>query len=266
MKQLLFSVAALFATLCANAQEQVYVVLDDGSALSYQVDKVSTISFDASEASTVKGYSDLLKEKDDLKEQCDTLKKYYYLEKGQLVDLGLESGTLWAAYNVGATKPEEYGSYFVWGETETKETYTGDNSDWYNVPYATLKQDGIIDNDGNLTAKYDAAIANWGEEWRMPTSDEINELCNLTSEPKEINGVQGRLFHGKNGNTLFVPFAGCRDGSKLYFAGSLGFYWSATALENDSDAYNLNVASEKAGLHYGYRFYGQSVRAVLRSK
>ena len=266
MKLLLCSVAALFATLCASAQEQVYVVLEDGSALSYSVDKVSTISFDASEASTVKGYSDLLKEKDDLKEQCDTLKKYYYLEKGQLVDLGLESGTLWATYNVGANQPEEYGSYFAWGETTPKDTCTIDNSKWYSVPYTTLQQDGIIDSDGNLTAKYDAATVNWGKDWRMPTKGEIKELCNLTSEPKEINGVQGRLFHGKNGSTLFVPFAGDRGRLGLVDAGVCGNCWSASAGNDDANAYTLYVDSDRVVWLGGSRHFGLPVHAVLRYK
>ncbi|MCF0191146.1 MAG: hypothetical protein HUJ96_07790 [Marinilabiliaceae bacterium] len=100
----------------------------------------------------------------------------------------------------------------------------------------------------------------------MPTSDEINELCNLISEPKEINGVKGRLFHGKNGNTLFVPFAGYRDGSELYYAGGLGYCWSATAHEIDWLAFNPFVNSDEAFLYYSNRFRGQSVRAVLRSK
>ncbi|MCF0191307.1 MAG: hypothetical protein HUJ96_08610 [Marinilabiliaceae bacterium] len=269
MKKLLLSVAALFATLCATAQEQVYVILDDGSALSYPIDKVSTLTFDASEASTVKGYSDILKEIDDLKEQCDTLKKYYYLEKGQLVDLGLESGTLWATYNVGATKPEEYGSYFAWGETEVKDTYPLDDSKWGGVPYTALQQDGIIDNNRNLTAEYDAATVNWGEDWRMPTFDEIEELVELEAESTAVNGVQGLLFHGKgdkSDNILFIPFVGRRYGSELEHDGQYGYYWPATADWDDMKAYFLYVNKIRGGSNINDRGYGHSVRAVLRSK
>ncbi|MCF0190891.1 MAG: hypothetical protein HUJ96_06470, partial [Marinilabiliaceae bacterium] len=182
---------------------------------------------------------------------------------GQLVDLGLESGTLWATYNVGATKPEEYGSYFAWGMTSE---YTEGTFGWYDTSYASLKEQEVIDDNGNLTANYDAATANWGEEWRMPTFGEIQELLTLTSEPKEINGVQGRLFHGKNGNTLFIPFAGFRYDSELNLAGGGGLCWSGTAAEDDRSAYYLFVGSDEAGLYGSYRSYGQSVRAVLRYK
>ncbi|MCF0189684.1 MAG: hypothetical protein HUJ96_00330, partial [Marinilabiliaceae bacterium] len=224
------------------------------------------------EASTVKGYSDLLKEIDDLKEQCDTLIDYYYVYKYgygyPVVDLGLDSGTLWARYNVGASSIEEGGSYFAWGETTEKETYTEDNSTWHGKLVDYLKEKGVIDDKGNLTAEYDAATANWGENWSMPTFDEIIELKNLESEYKEINNVKGRLFYGKNGNTLFIPF-GYRKGSELKDSGA--GIWSARAYdalgEDGTGARCLSMDSEDIyWTGYSSRYKGYSVRAVLRTK
>ncbi|MCF0190365.1 MAG: hypothetical protein HUJ96_03780, partial [Marinilabiliaceae bacterium] len=234
------------------------------------------------EASTVKGYSDLLKEIDDLKadsvslaqdneklkEKCDTLKEFYYLQKGQLVDLGLKSGTLWAAYNVGATKPEEYGSYFAWGETAEKAQYTEQTSDWYDKKEDNLKDNGVIDDKGNLTAEYDAATKNWGEDWRMPTFDEIVELLDLNNENQVINGVKGRIFYGDNGNTLFLPFAGDYYNQTLYGVDEYTYGWSATFYEkNNANTACLMTVTYKTVYNGNLnRSHGRSVRAVLKTK
>ena len=173
----------------------------------------------------------------------------------EYVDLGLPSGLLWATCNVGATSPEEYGNYFAWGETTTKETYTEDNCATYNVSM----------NDISGNAQYDAATANWGGTWRMPTYDELNELwikCTWTWITQ--NGVNGYNVEGPNGNSIFLPAAGYRGGSSLYNAGSFGGYWSSTPYENnDYGAYVLGLYSNGHSTHYTSRYYGQSVRPVL---
>jgi len=76
----------------------------------------------------------------------------------------------WASYNVGATSPEECGYYFAWGETTTKSDYSPSTCVAYGLSTSELKSRNIIDADGNLTAAYDAATANWGEGWRRRTS------------------------------------------------------------------------------------------------
>jgi len=183
--------------------------------------------------------------------------------KGKAVDLGLS--VKWASYNVGAASPEDYGDYFAWGETTTKDSYTDANSVTYGISYSTLKSKGIIDSDGNLTAAYDAATANWGKGWRMPTLAEIKELVNnCTWTWTTHNGVNGQLVTGPNGNIIFLPAAGYRFGTSLYGAGSDGNYWSSTACEDFShDAYGLIFGS---GYYYwyndDYRGYGQSFRPV----
>ncbi len=172
----------------------------------------------------------------------------------EYVDLGLS--VKWATCNVGAVKPEEYGDYFAWGETEPKEEYTEENSVTYG--------DASI---GNIAgdSRYDAARANWGSSWRLPTIDEMKELLeNCKHKWEKQNGVEGRLFTSKkNGKSIFLPAAGYRYGSSLGHAGEGGYYWSATPYESDSyRAYYLIFFSGYAYWSWIDRNYGFSVRPV----
>jgi len=172
----------------------------------------------------------------------------------EYVDLGLPSGLKWATCNVGASSPEDYGNYYAWGETETKAEYTEDNS-------VTIGQQ-LNDISGN--AQYDAAAANWGGSWRMPTKAELEELideCTWTWTTQ--NGVKGYKVTGPNGNHIFLPAAGFRYWSSLYEAGEEGYYCSSSPNESHSDyAYNLLINSGTQGVDWNYRDYGQSVRPV----
>lgn len=174
------------------------------------------------------------------------------------VDLGLS--VLWASCNVGADSPEEYGEYFAWAETTTKSSYTESNSVTYGLSIEELKSRGIIGADGNLTAAYDAATANWGDNWRMPTLTEMNELINnCTWRWTTENGVYGRKVTGPNGNSIFLPAAGCRNGESLRVAGSRGGYWSATPYSYSDLAYDLGFSSDD------YVWYGGDTRSIGRS-
>src|SRR5574344_340877 len=178
---------------------------------------------------------------------------------GNMVDLGL-SGK-WADHNVGATNPEDYGAYFAWGETETKSDYSESTSKWNNVSCSSLQSQGVIDSNSNLTATYDAATVNWGGNWRMPTKAEQDELrtkctCTWTTS----NGVSGYKVVGPNGNSIFLPAAGDRNGSGLYLVGSLGYCWSSTAY--DYGAYLMYFSSYGCGWNGSLRRDGYSVRPV----
>ena len=149
------------------------------------------------------------------------------------VDLGLPAGLKWATYNVGASSKEDYGDYFAWGETETKSTYTDSNSITYEVEMSNIS--GI--------SQYDAATANWGSTWRMPTEQEMNELVdNCKWEWTQVNGVNGSKIIGPNGNFIFLPAAGNRDGSSLYEDGVEGSYWSSTPFNDESATFHHRVA------------------------
>ena len=156
----------------------------------------------------------------------------------EYVDLGLPSGLLWATSNVGTFIPEGYGDYFAWGETTTKSTYNWITYQHCNASYNTLTKycddssygyNGFTDNLTTLLPEDDAATANWGGNWRMPTKAEFEELYNnTTNEWTTLNGVNGMLFTASTGNSLFLPAAGWRDFSSLYGAGSGGDYWSSS--------------------------------------
>jgi hypothetical protein len=134
------------------------------------------------------------------------------------IDLGLPSGTKWACCNVGATTPEGYGGYYAWGETEEKDVY-----DW------TAYKDLVGDIAGT---QYDVAHVKWGGSWVMPSCDQQAELLeNCSSEWTTFNGINGRVFTGSNGGSIFLPAAGCRYGTDLYDAGSEGLYWSSTLVD-----------------------------------
>ena len=151
---------------------------------------------------------------------------------GRWVDLGLS--VLWAAYNVGASSPEEYGGYYAWGETEEKSEYTwetykykekyyyGDGSDdWYWT--------GSFIGDEISGTSYDVAHVKWGGGARMPTLEEVKELVNnCTFTIGNIGGVRGNYVTGPNGNSIFLPFAGGRGYYGLYNGGRYGYFWSGT--------------------------------------
>ena len=195
-----------------------------------------------------------------------TLDKY---NGHKYVDLGLS--VKWASYNVGATSPEDYGHYFAWGETSPKEEYTEDNCPTYR-PSSELQSQGYIDENGNLTPQYDAATANWGGVWRMPTYVECNELLNnCTWEWTTHNGVKGYKVTGPNGNSIFLPAAGSCCGSSInYLAGSYGEYWNSYGPYESSHpdgntyylAYGFDFNSDRHSMDTDHLYYGKSVRPV----
>ena len=176
-------------------------------------------------------------------------------EGHEYVDLGLS--VKWATCNVGATSPEDYGHYFAWGETSPKDEYTEDN--------CSTRKKQMSDIAGN--AQYDAARANWGGDWRMPTKAEMQELRDRCTWTWTIQNdvITGYKVKGQNGNSIFLPYACGRDGSSIYNAGSSGYYWSSTPYDNHNDfyAYCLGFHSSYRYVDYDYRNDGQSVRPVV---
>ena len=183
------------------------------------------------------------------------------------VNLGLPSGTLWATCNVGASSPEDYGNYYAWGETTTKSNYDWSTYQYCNGSYNTLTKycndsnfgnNGFTDNLTILQPSDDAATANWGNGWRMPTKEEWQELYqNTTHTWTTQNGVNGRLFTTSNGSSLFLPVAGFRWVGELCNVGIFGYYWSSSLSTDDPDfvAWCLYFGSDGA---HGYDFsYGR---------
>lgn len=193
---------------------------------------------------------------------------------GELVDLGLS--VKWRARNLGATKPEEYGDYYAWGEVETKNNYDWSTYKWCNGGYNKITKycpenkgdnwDGTGKPDGKtvLDLEDDAAHVVLGGNWRMPTDKEWSELrTQCTWTWTTWNGVNGCIVQSKsNGNSIFLPAAGYRYGTDLIFSVSDGFYWSSSLRGGSSWAWAEGFYS--GGAHSGIqiRYDGLSVRPV----
>ena len=185
-----------------------------------------------------------------------------------IIDLGLPSGTLWACCNVGAVKPEAYGGYYAWGETEEKSHYDW-STDTYNDESEVIFYN--LDSDFDIAgSQYDVAHIEWGGSWVMPSFDQINELVNNCSYTwATINGINGGKFTSNtNGGTIFLPAAGCctEEGSLGLFE-SDGFYWSSTSstrYPSTQVAYNLGFNSKRVRWFndFVHRF-GFTVRPVI---
>lgn len=197
------------------------------------------------------------------------------LENGYAwVDLGLS--VKWATCNVGASKPEEYGCYFAWGEVEPKAIYDWATYKWANGSETTMTKycsessygnNGFTDDKTVLDAEDDAATVNMGGSWRMPTVEEMSELidgCTWTWKTK--NGINGYEVKSKtNGNSIFLPVAGyCANSSTASQIGEVARYSSSSlVLTRLNCSYYLYIDSIDVVTYGAYRFVGQSVRGVI---
>lgn len=207
------------------------------------------------------------------------------------VDLGLS--VKWADINVGANSPEEYGDYFAWGETSPKAKCSLDNYKYYKqekhidkdgmevtnsgyTKYVLNSQseeglNGYYDNKTKLDYADDAAYVNWGGNWRMPTFEEFNELCEKCTWVSAIfNDVSGWKVIGPNGNFIFLPHAGIYTSYRPGKTQSIGSYWTSNLSDTKAhNAYRLLMYNMTYQCHeiinYGDgREYGMSVRAVCK--
>ncbi|MBP3467479.1 MAG: hypothetical protein J6K01_07730 [Paludibacteraceae bacterium] len=220
------------------------------------------------------------------------------------VDLGLPSGTLWATCNVGAATPQDYGNYYAWGETTTKEindweSYKyGAGTNWTEpqitkyCSYSKAGKDGFTDNKTILDPSDDAAYINWGGKWRVPNKAQQDELRNecYWVWTSDYNGskVSGYIvYQARNSNHkgmktyedgtpfpsytladahIFLPAAGGTDHDGVVcWVGTSGNYW---ANETDGSSWALDITFTDDGVTTigGIRGAAQSVRAVIPGK
>ena len=189
----------------------------------------------------------------------------------EVVDLGLS--VKWASFNLGATKPEEYGDYYAWGETEPKEEYTWANYKWCMGTYDSLTKycgqsekgyNGFTDGKTVIDPEDDAAHVTLGGKWRMPTDAELTELrTQCTWEWTSVNGINGRKVTGPNGNSIFLPAAGFIAESGAANVNYYAYYWS-TLLYNEFhyNAWILTFYSGNVTRFYMGRRSGLSIRPV----
>ncbi|MCR5408630.1 MAG: hypothetical protein K6E61_05960 [Bacteroidales bacterium] len=168
------------------------------------------------------------------------------------IDMGLS--VKWSCCNVGASKPEEFGDYYAWGETETKDYYDPTNYKWNTNYY----QSTLGDND-------DAACVNWGKSWKMPTGEEFTQLINNCSwEWGAYNDINGYFVKNpKNNNTIFLPAAGSAVGQEYSNVGEIGKYWSSSMM-NAHDPWEVWISASGVSIYGLSPCWGHSVRPVLK--
>lgn len=286
MKRLIFSALAILGlgTMATEANAQFYVCKDGSVVYSMTSDVPDSITFH--------------KPVFDAQPSQPTPQ----LPSGQYnghdyIDLGLS--VKWATVNIGAEKPEDYGSYIAWGETTTitKESYyegtykyyksetipAHQDADGFDIPEKKIKgytkyvpsseasyygYDGFSDDKTTLELSDDAANVNWGGSWRMPTDNEWEELltnCTWTWTTK--NGVSGYKVTSKvagyTDKWIFLPAAGCRYNGDLSLAGSYGYYWSSSLCGGSPNyAWFMYFFSSRVSTDLNYRDSGRSVRPV----
>ena len=269
MKNLLLPILAIAALplIPTDAAAQFYVVADDGSVL-YRMESGTPAYVTFENPNPYNG------------------------TVGTAVDLGLPSGTLWADHNIGATNPEDYGDYYAWGETATKETYDWstyfDTNDGGNTFEKYNHNGGLTE----LETSDDVASQTWGGKWQMPTQDMIEELKSkcywvwtTTYNGKSVNGYivykaksdtdKGvKVTSGSSPSSdydvataphIFLPAAGSRWGSEPRDAGLNGGCWARSLYPSDSEsAYSLGFDSGDVwGSSAYYRSVGLAVRPVV---
>ena len=231
----------------------------------------------------------------------DYTKEYLDL-MDEVVDLGLPSGTLWCKYNLGVdqnqlSKTEDwYGDYYAWGETEPNKLafnwsnykFAWNSKSIYLTKYTTREKyihyTSVLDNLTQLQPEDDVAYQNkklHNFKFYIPAKEQCEELINYTNNywvnnydpnklahnPKDDGGIQGlngRIFEGKNENQLFIPATGSYIGSNLYFNGSNCYLCSSSLyLDDPSDAYCLYFSSEHINMIHRNRYCGYIIHPVI---
>lgn len=180
------------------------------------------------------------------------------------IDLGLPSGTLWAECNVGASSIENYGGFYSWGETDEKTTYYIDNYKFFDYFTENL----------NMVYKYvgkdiggtdlDVAYVKWGNEWKMPTLTQWQELFSKCErEFDEVNNVKGIILTGPNKKTLFIPAGGNKGGEKHQYKNEWGYYWTSECEGYSHSVYQLYFNEKSYYYNKTTGVSGYNVRAVV---
>lgn len=229
MKKTIISIVAAFAAITISAQT-VNVHFKNGQTIQFPSGNVDYVDFSAKAPDPT-------------------------VSAGAVIDLGLS--VYWCSCNVGAEAPEEYGDYFAWGETKTKSNYNKNKYSYYDSNTAQY-----VDIGENICGtEYDAATVNLGGDWRMPTYKEMNELIDMCNwEWSQINGNNGYVVTGPNGNSIFLPAAGYYSGSLLNPNKWLG-YWLSNSNKIEY-AWSLSKQDDKQHTVNQLRVNGLSIRPV----
>lgn len=177
-------------------------------------------------------------------------------------DLGLSVD--WAYTNLGASKPYESGGYYGWADPTGEETSTDvfdASRNWVSDLYGGVEPPASISG-----TDLDIACTQLGDGWRLPTLDELQELMNCKHRWMKYNNVNGYMFTGPNGNNIFLPALGCRNGDEMLYVGTVGYYWTGTLGTdpnmNGQCAHRLYMGAEGMNSNPTVRYSGFCVRPV----
>src|SRR5574344_1491031 len=240
---LFFALFSSFFLLSAQTKyDTIYIYRNDGVFNAFLRSDVDSITFSSLDVNGVQR-SDMVTQQVWMANSAfridisviDSMKLSKYGTPDKAIDLGLS--VKWASCNVGASSPEGYGGYYAWGETEEKSDYTESTYKYYDS-----KNNKYIYIGSSVSGtQWDVAHVKCGASWRMPTADELKELCQkCTWQETTYNGVNGWLVAGPNGDSIFLPAAGRRIGTDVYRRGLSGDYWSATKKGGDYVVYCLD--------------------------
>ena len=193
----------------------------------------------------------------------------------EYVDLGLPSGTLWAAANLGSESRNDPGACFSWGETEPRETFLYDNYKFFEkvefLEDGRCRYEFSYIGDDICGTEYDAAYVHWGDGWRLPNAEEFYELVNCCQTKHiRINMTDGVLVCGPNGNSIFLPMVYCDNGA-VSLAVIKGSYWTGSLADEEPSM----GATDAMSFHFFYddiesgktvRWHGQAIRPVVSKK
>lgn len=201
--------------------------------------------------------------------------QYQEEKTADCIDLGLPSGKKWAACNLGANVPEEYGAYFAWGEIEAKQTFEWNNYKLGNgetdskikmTKYCSHSKRGKVDNRQRLEAADDAAVALSAGKWRIPTKEEWEELLNGCTW-EWVKNYNGKGFDMKvgtsktNGKTILFPFSGYYNGT-AFIKDEIEFWTASQNADNGLEAFYVRMMTHNQSVENGYRKQGMPIRAI----
>lgn len=185
---------------------------------------------------------------DNISEASGKIGNYEY------VDLGLS--VKWARYNLGASKPENYGSYRM-GIIDNSQT-------------GVISENGMTISMKTIQGgKLDIVTNRWGINWKIPSKKDFEELItNCSYQAITYNGIAGLKFVSKkNGNSIFFPFGNLNKNDKYYSPGTSGFYWSSDIkyvgqYVSQTEMYYLYIQSNKVYISYQDCVDQMSIRPV----
>ena len=249
VKSIIAALLLMVAGLQTAQAQKMVVTMTDNQVVKYNLNKVKDVTFE--EALPV--------------------------EVPEYVDLGLPSGTMWATTNIGASDPEEVGDFYAWGETETKSEYSwatyqySDGSATSLNKYCSRANYGTVDGLNTLEPDDDAARVILGDEWSMPTKEQVEELANAsytTWEQTELNGVKGVRIKSRTTNaSIFLPIGGFRDNISISNGNSYGYFWTRNVHSSiDYTAWAFRYGDELDTENAKSRYLGLNIRPVCKPK